>query len=116
MLKLTDYFIQKYNAEHDTHVISIDTDVLQLFQTYDWPGNVRELEHIVERLCTINNNRTITMKAVVPAGAGSAVCSCKSGWFRFCFDPIRFTDTIVDSTEYFCRTVQSTDQHFLSDQ
>ena len=61
--ELTDYFIQKYNAEHDTHVISIDTDVLQLFQTYDWPGNVRELEHIVERLCTINNNRTITMKS-----------------------------------------------------
>ena len=46
--ELTDYFIQKYNAEHDTHVISIDTDVLQ---------------HIVERLCTINNNRTITMKS-----------------------------------------------------
>lgn len=45
--ELTDYFIQKYNAEHDTHVISIDTDVLQLFQTYDWPGNVRELEHII---------------------------------------------------------------------
>ena len=61
--ELTDYFIQKYNAEHDTHVISIDTDVLQLFQTYDWPGNVRELEHIVERLCTINNNRTITIKS-----------------------------------------------------
>ncbi len=61
--ELTDYFIQKYNAEHDTHVISIDTDVLQLLQTYDWPGNVRELEHIVERLCTINNNRTITMKS-----------------------------------------------------
>jgi len=60
--ELTDYFIQKYNAEHDTHVISIDTDVLQLFQTYGWPGNVRELEHIVERLCT-NNNRTITMKS-----------------------------------------------------
>ena len=61
--ELTNYFIQKYNAEHDTNVISIDTDVLQLFQTYDWPGNVRELEHIVERLCTINNNRTITMKS-----------------------------------------------------
>ena len=61
--ELTDYFIQKYNAEHDTHVISIDTDVLHLFQTYDWPGNVRELEHIVERLCTINNNCTITMKS-----------------------------------------------------
>ena len=63
LAELTDYFIQKYNAEHDTHVISIDTDVLQLFQSYDWPGNVRELEHIVERLCTINNNRTITMKS-----------------------------------------------------
>lgn len=61
--ELTNYFIQKYNAEHDSNVISIDTDVLQLFQTYDWPGNVRELEHIVERLCTINNNRTITIKS-----------------------------------------------------
>ena len=30
---------------------------------YNWPGNVRELEHIVERLCTINNNCTITMKS-----------------------------------------------------
>lgn len=63
LAELTDYFIQKYNAEHNTHVISIDTDVLQLFQAYDWPGNVRELEHIVERLCTINNNRTITLKS-----------------------------------------------------
>lgn len=61
--ELTDYFIQKYNAEHDTHVISIDTNVLQLFQQYNWPGNVRELEHIVERLCTINNNQIITKKS-----------------------------------------------------
>ena len=47
----------------NTVELKIHTDVLHLFQTYDWPGNVRELEHIVERLCTINNNRTITMKS-----------------------------------------------------
>lgn len=62
--ELTEHFIQKYNLEHDAHVIGANTDVLHLFQSYDWPGNVRELEHTVERLCTINHNQ------VIPA------CSC----------------------------------------
>lgn len=61
--ELTEHFIQKYNNEHDTHVVGANTDVLQLFQTYQWPGNVRELEHIVERLCTINQNQIITPKS-----------------------------------------------------
>ena len=61
--ELTEHFIQKYNNEHDTHVVGANTDVLQLFQTYQWPSNVRELEHIVERLCTINQNQIITPKS-----------------------------------------------------
>ena len=44
-------------------MVGANTDVLQLFQTYQWPGNVRELEHIVERLCTINQNQIITPKS-----------------------------------------------------
>lgn len=115
--ELTDYFIQKYNAEHDTHVISIDTDVLHLFQTYDWLGKCPGTgTHCRTPVHHQQQPYHYDEKLRFPAGAGSAICSCKSGWFRFCFDPIRFTDTIVDSTEYFCRTVKSTDQHFLSDQ
>ena len=58
--ELTDYFIQKYNAEHDTHVISIDTDVLHLFQTYDWPGNVRELKNTIEKMVILSDEDIIS--------------------------------------------------------
>ncbi|WP_353963209.1 hypothetical protein [Eubacterium ramulus] len=36
--ELTDYSIQKYNAEHDTHVISIDTDVLHSSRLWTGQG------------------------------------------------------------------------------
>lgn len=61
--ELADYFLQKYNTSHQEQVLSIDENVLSLFEKYDWPGNVRELEHVVERLCTINHGRSITAES-----------------------------------------------------
>lgn len=61
--ELADYFLQKYNADHHEQVLSIDENVLSLFKKYDWPGNIRELEHVMERLCTINQGRAITAES-----------------------------------------------------
>lgn len=56
-------FIKRHNKTFQKQIRYVSHELIQRLQDYDWPGNVRELEHIVERLCTINNNRTITMKS-----------------------------------------------------
>jgi DNA-binding NtrC family response regulator len=46
---IADVMIQTLNKKHGARVTGIDTDVLELFGTYDWPGNVRELRNVIER-------------------------------------------------------------------
>jgi len=62
IIPLINHFLMVENQKYHTNK-SIYSDTIDAFEGYCWPGNVRELEHIVERLCTINNNRTITMKS-----------------------------------------------------
>jgi DNA-binding NtrC family response regulator len=49
--------IRTLNEKHATRISGLDSEVLDLFQTYDWPGTVRELRNVIER-------------ATIVAGAG----------------------------------------------
>jgi transcriptional regulator with PAS, ATPase and Fis domain len=55
---VAEVMIQDLNKKHGARVTGIDSDVLNLFVTYDWPGNVRELRNVIER-------------ATIVAGAGA---------------------------------------------
>lgn len=46
---LADYFLRKYNREHNKAIKSINRAALDLLCAYRWPGNVRELANAVAR-------------------------------------------------------------------
>ena len=46
---IAEVMIQTLNKKHATRVTGIDSEVLDLFQSYDWPGNARELRNVIER-------------------------------------------------------------------
>ena len=46
---IADVMIQTLNKKHGTRVTDIDSEVLDVFQSYDWPGNARELRNVIER-------------------------------------------------------------------
>ena len=57
---------------------SIDQEALDHMKTYRWPGNVRELENLVQRLCALHPQPTISigqMKAELSNGAGKSHAS-----------------------------------------
>jgi DNA-binding NtrC family response regulator len=46
---IAEVMLQSLNQKHGTQVTGVDSEVLDLFRTYDWPGNVRELRNVIER-------------------------------------------------------------------
>ena len=46
---LVDFFIKKYNAQHNKQVTGISAELIEQIYGLDWPGNVRELENFVDR-------------------------------------------------------------------
>jgi DNA-binding NtrC family response regulator len=46
---IAEAMIRALNEKHATRVSGLDSEVLDLFRTYDWPGNVRELRNVIER-------------------------------------------------------------------
>ena len=46
---IANAMIQDLNKKHGARVTCLDSEVLDLFCTYDWPGNVRELRNVIER-------------------------------------------------------------------
>ncbi len=46
---LVDFFIKKYNTQHNKQVMGISGELLEQIYSLDWPGNVRELENFVDR-------------------------------------------------------------------
>lgn len=50
---LIDFFLNKYQVEHNKRVYSIDKEVMNFLMNYDYPGNIRELKNIVNRLVVL---------------------------------------------------------------
>ena len=57
---LVKHFIEKYNAENDKTVKSVDQDAMKLLVNYHWPGNVRELENLMERAVVTSAQEILT--------------------------------------------------------
>jgi len=49
ILELSEYFLQKFNAETGRKIRGFSPQALELMRKYRWPGNVRELKNVVER-------------------------------------------------------------------
>jgi two-component system, NtrC family, response regulator AtoC len=59
---LTDYFIQKFNAEFGRALSGADPEVVRHLCVHDWPGNIRQLEHVVKRAVVVAEGNTIRLQ------------------------------------------------------
>jgi DNA-binding NtrC family response regulator len=58
---LVEYFMKKYNAQHNKQVTGIAADLLTKVQNLDWPGNVRELENFIDRTVALATGPVLTV-------------------------------------------------------
>ncbi|WP_276538485.1 sigma-54 interaction domain-containing protein [Dehalobacterium formicoaceticum] len=54
--ELVKHFIDKFNAEYQLHIKTIDDEILDVFNRYSWPGNVRELENVIEYMVNFTDS------------------------------------------------------------
>lgn len=59
ILLLISHFLEK-NAEEYNRRLKVDGSAQKVLLEYPWPGNVRELENIIERLCIMVEQDTIS--------------------------------------------------------
>ena len=55
---LVEYFVKRYAEKAGKQIRTIDTNTLELCQSYPWPGNIRELQNIVERSVILSSGDT----------------------------------------------------------
>ncbi len=59
ILLLISHFLEK-NSEEYNRRLNVDDSAQKVLLEYPWPGNVRELENIIERLCIMVDQDTIS--------------------------------------------------------
>ena len=57
---ILDFFFKHFSKEFHKDVRDISRHALDLLMCYHWPGNVRELRNVVERICIMHHQETIT--------------------------------------------------------
>lgn len=62
ILKLTDHFLGKLAARHESAKLSISSEAAERLLAYDWPGNIRELENCIERAVALSRFEQITVE------------------------------------------------------
>lgn len=70
--KLARGFLKTYAAKHGRRALQIETDALQLLETYDFPGNVRELAHVLERAVIVADGERVAAEHLPEAVRAAA--------------------------------------------
>src|SRR3954465_2501565 len=55
----TERFLAQYAEHYNKPAISLSSDTMRLFASYDWPGNVRELENLLKRAVVLGSDESI---------------------------------------------------------
>jgi DNA-binding NtrC family response regulator len=66
---LLEHFLQVYAKRRGKPAKQLTPAAIEHLTAYHWPGNVRELENLVERICTVNPERTIRLGNLPPLAA-----------------------------------------------
>lgn len=56
---LGQFFVNQFNEKHDTRIIGIRDQALELLRESSWPGNVRELKNVIERAVILAGGKWI---------------------------------------------------------
>jgi len=59
--ELVDHFLDTFCRREMREKKTINSDVIEVLQSYDWPGNIRELKNIMERLVIMSATTTIDL-------------------------------------------------------
>jgi PAS domain S-box-containing protein len=59
---LVEYFVKRYAEKAGKQIRQIDTNTIELCQSYSWPGNIRELQNIVERSVILSSGTTFRIE------------------------------------------------------
>ena len=63
---LLEHFLQMHARRKGQAAKQLTPAAIDHLSAYHWPGNIRELENLVERICTINPERTIRLANLPP--------------------------------------------------
>ena len=66
---LVEYFVKRYAEKTGKQICKIDSNTLELCQSYAWPGNIRELQNIVERSVILCGGDTLWIEKAWLASA-----------------------------------------------
>jgi len=66
---LVEYFVKRYAEKTGKQICKIDSNTLELCQSYEWPGNIRELQNIVERSVILCGGDTLWIEKAWLASA-----------------------------------------------
>jgi Nif-specific regulatory protein len=66
ILLLAEYFLEKFNKEHQKNIRRISTPAIDMIMQYHWPGNVRELQNCMERAILICEGEAIKAHHLPP--------------------------------------------------
>jgi len=64
-----EYFAKRYAEKTGKQICKIDSNTLELCQSYAWPGNIRELQNIVERSVILCGGDTLWIEKAWLASA-----------------------------------------------
>ena len=68
---IAEVMIQALNEKYNTRVLGLDSEVLNLFETYEWPGNVRELRNVIERATIVGREGMLRLDHLPSPAFGS---------------------------------------------
>ncbi len=63
---LINFFIEKFNKEHNKKIKSISKEAMNILLNYNWPGNIRELENVIERAVILTRGDIIEKENLPP--------------------------------------------------
>jgi DNA-binding NtrC family response regulator len=63
---LIDHFLAQIRAREPRRNLTISSEAMVHFWSYDWPGNVRELENLLERLAILSDDSVIDTSMLPP--------------------------------------------------
>jgi DNA-binding NtrC family response regulator len=75
---LIENILTELNAKHSRHVRGVNSEVMDLFQSYPWPGNVRELRNVLERAAIVCDREMIG-RAHLPTDFGHGASAMSGG-------------------------------------